>query len=148
MTALRADAASASRSGDQGQITVFTVLIMAALLLVTGLVLDAGLALSSKTQALDVAQSAARAGAQQLDVAAYRADGTLLLDRAGATAAAQRWLSTAGMTGQVTVTGTNVSVTAHTSRRTQLLSIVGVRTLSVSASATATAQRGVNTPEQ
>ncbi|MEV8504494.1 Tad domain-containing protein [Actinoplanes sp. NPDC051475] len=135
-------------TGDEGQISLFTVLITAALMLVTGLVLDAGLALSSKTQALDVAQSAARAGAQHLDIAAYRADGTVRLNRADAEGAARRWLASAGMTGQVTATATEVSVTARTSRRTQLLSLIGVSSLSVSASATATAQHGVTTPDR
>lgn len=132
---------------DSGHISVFTVVITAALLIVAGLVLDAGLALSAKTRALDVAQSAARAGAQQIDLAAYRT-GTLRLNQNAAAAAARGWLATAGMTGEVTVTGTSVSVTAHTSRRTQLLTLIGVRSLDVSASATATAHRGVSAPDQ
>jgi hypothetical protein len=65
---------------DAGHVTVTTLVLVPALLLVAALVLDAGLALSSKTKALDVAQAAARAGAQHLDLAAYRGSGTVRVD--------------------------------------------------------------------
>lgn len=133
---------------DAGHVTVFTLVLVPALLLVAALVLDAGLALSSKTKALDVAQAAARAGAQHLDLAAYRGTGTVRVDPGRASAAAHTWLASAGMTGEVTVTGASVTVTAHTTRRTQLLQLVGVRELHMSASATATARRGVSEPDQ
>ena len=51
-------------SADRGHVTAFVILLVLAALLVAGLVLDGGLALSAKAQALDTAQEAARAGAQ------------------------------------------------------------------------------------
>ncbi len=132
--------------GDAGQVTAFVVILSAALLLFAGLVLDAGLALSTKAQALDAAQAAARAGAQQLDLTQYRLTGTARLDPVPAAAAARRWLSAAGLDGDVTATTTKVTVTVHASRRTQLLRLVGVGELHVSATAVSTPRLGVDTP--
>jgi Flp pilus assembly protein TadG len=127
-------------------VTPFVVLLSIALLAVAGLVLDAGLALSAKVQALDTAQAAARAGAQQLDLYAYRTRGVTHLDPTRATAAARSWLASAGVQGDASATATTVTVTVRRSSRTQLLQIAGVQTLNVSASATATAVQGVTGP--
>ena len=79
-----------------------------------GLVLDAGLAISTKVQAVSDAQSAARAGARELDVAALRTNGVIRLDPAQAQAAARSWLTRAGLAGTVTVTPDTVTVTVTT----------------------------------
>src|SRR5450755_3943975 len=71
---------AALRDGEQGQITVFVVVIMVALLAVAGLVYDGGRALAAKTTAIDIAQEAARAGAQQVNLASFRASGQVMLD--------------------------------------------------------------------
>ena len=107
-----------TRTGDDsGQVTPFVVILAIALIAFAGLVLDAGMALSAKVQALDAAQAAARG-----------------------------WLSAAGLDGTVTATTTTVTVTVRRSTRTQLLQLVGVRSLDVSATATATAVHGVTGP--
>jgi Flp pilus assembly protein TadG len=135
------------RSGnDAGRVTVFATVITLALLAVAGLVLDAGLALSDKVQALDIAQAAARAGAQQLDLNTYRASSTAELDPARAVAAAEAWLAAAGVEGDATATATTVTVTVHRATDTQLLQLVGVAHLHVSATASATAVQGVTGP--
>lgn len=132
--------------GDAGQVTPFVVLLSVALLAVAGLVLDAGLAISAKVQALDTAQAAARAGAQQLDLYAYRTQGVTRLDPARAAATARSWLTSAAVPGDASATPTTVTVTVRKTSRTQLLQVLGVRSLHVSASATATAVQGVNGP--
>jgi Flp pilus assembly protein TadG len=129
--------------GDAGQVTAFVVILALALFAVAGLVLDGGLALSAKAQALDEAQAAARTGAQQLDLTAYRTTGTARLDPTRAQAAATAWLARAGIDGTATATSTTVTVTVHATTHTQLLGLVGVDHLNVSASASATPQRGV-----
>jgi Flp pilus assembly protein TadG len=131
---------------DSGQISVFAVVMMLAFLAAAGLVLDGGLALSVKVQALDQAQAAARIGAQQLDLTTYRTTGVARLDPARADAAARDWLTRAGLDGQVTATIATVTVTVRRSSDTQLLRIVGVDTLAVSATASATALQGVTGP--
>ena len=136
-----------ARTGDDsGQVTAFVVILTVALVGFAGLVLDAGMALSAKAQALDAAQAAARAGAQQLNLTAYRESNIAELDPPRAEAAARGWLSAAGLDGTVTATTTTVTVTVRRSTRTQLLQLVGVRSLDVSVTATATAIHGVTGP--
>lgn len=132
--------------GDAGQVTPFALLMTIALFAVAGLVLDAGLALAEKIRALDVAQAAARAGAQQLDLYKYRTTNVAELDPPRAAATAQAWLASAGVDGEATATTTTVTVTVRRTSDTQLLQIVGVHQLAVSASATATAVQGVTVP--
>ncbi|MET7949426.1 pilus assembly protein TadG-related protein [Micromonospora sp. NPDC005324] len=135
------------RTGDDaGQVTPFAVLMTIALLAVAGLVLDAGMALTEKTRALDIAQAAARAGAQELDLYQYRTTNVAELDPARAASAARAWLASAGANGEATATTTTVTVTVRRTSRTQLLQLVGVRQLDVSASASATAVQGVTGP--
>jgi hypothetical protein len=117
-----------------------------ALLVVAGLVLDAGLALTEKIRALDIAQAAARAGAQELDLYQYRTRNVAELDPTRAATAARAWLASAGADGEATATTTTVTVTVRRASDTQLLQIVGVGQLAVSATATATAVQGVTGP--
>jgi Flp pilus assembly protein TadG len=132
--------------GDAGRVTPFALLMTIALLAVAGLVLDAGLALSEKVRALDVAQAAARAGAQELDLHKYRTSSIAELDPARAAATARAWLASAGVDGEASATTTTVTVTVRRTSNTQLLHIVGVSRLTVSATATATAVQGVTGP--
>jgi Flp pilus assembly protein TadG len=130
-----------TRRDDAGTVTAFTMILVLAVLAFAGLVLDAGLAIATKVQAVSSAQSAARAGARELDVAALRTSATIRLDPARATAAARNWLNRAGATGTVTVTPDTVTVTITTARRTQLLHLVGLTSIPVTATATAQAVR-------
>lgn len=132
--------------GDSGQVTAFAVVFCVALLAVAGLVLDGGLALSAKVQALDTAQAAARQGAQQLDLVSYRSTGIARLDPTRAAEAARTWLASAGIEGEATATTTTVTVTVRRTTGTQLLQLVGVHELHVSATASATAVQGITEP--
>jgi hypothetical protein len=124
---------------DGGQATAFTVVMTVAILALAGLVLDAGLAVSTKVEAVSAAQSAARAGARELDVAALRTSGVVRVDPAKARTAAQDWLGRARLTGTVTVTGNQVTVSVTTERQTQLLHMLGVASIPITATATADA---------
>jgi hypothetical protein len=132
------------RSGDPeaGIVSAFVVIFTAALLLMAGLVLDGGLALSAKVQAIDDAQAAARAGAQAIDVPLYRATGQITLDPAQATVAAQHFLADAGQTGTVAINGNQVSVTVTITQPTQILDVVGIDHLNESGTGSATAEEG------
>ncbi|WP_160050830.1 pilus assembly protein TadG-related protein [Nocardiopsis sp. FR4] len=120
---------------DRGQATAFLVIMATALLLLVALVFDVGGALGERNRNLQLAQEAARAGAQQIDLAAYRADGTLALDPTAAATAANAFLTDAGVHGTVTVNGDVVTVTAQSTYTFRLLP-VGPRTASGTASAT------------
>lgn len=125
--------------GDSGQVTAFAVVFCAALLAIAGLVLDGGLALSAKVQALDSAEAAARAGAQELDLPLFRTTGVARLDPTSAAETAEAWLASAGLDGEVSATISVVTVTVHSVTDTQLLQLVGVDELRVSATASAAA---------
>jgi hypothetical protein len=128
---------------DRGQISAFVVTLMATLLLFGGLVLDGGLALAAKVNAIGQAQEAARAGAQAIDLDAFREDGTIRLDPDHARALAQDYLNAAGAHGTVRATTTEVTVTITHDQPTQLLQIAGLTELSVTASGTARPEPGV-----
>jgi hypothetical protein len=125
--------------GDHGTITGYTVITTIAVLLFAGLVLDGGLAVATKVHAVSVAQSAARAGARELDLVHLRTTGQIRLHPAQAHHAARAWLDRAGLAGTVTVAGDQVTVTVTTTRNTQLLQLVGISAIPVGATATATA---------
>lgn len=125
--------------GDAGQVTGFAVIMVVAVIALAGLVLDGGLAVAAKADAFATAQSAARAGAQRLDLALYRATGQVKLDPVAAAAAARAWLASAGATGTVSATPQQVRVQVTRVARTQLLALVGVDSITVHATATAVA---------
>ena len=122
-------------------VTAFVVVIMMALVLVAGLVLDGGLALAAKVQAIDDAQAAARAGAQAIDLSTFRATGQITLDAATATTDAEQSLTTAGQSGTVNVAGDVVTVTVTVTQHTQILDLIGVNALHETATGSATAEQ-------
>jgi hypothetical protein len=128
---------------DEGRVTAFVVVLTIGILALAGLTLDGGLALSAKVKANGEAEAAARAGAQAIDLAAYRNTGTLHLVPDQATADAQRYLATVGASGTVTVSGDTVTVTITASQNTQLLGMVGISSLTVHGQGRAHPQRGV-----
>ncbi|MGH3679776.1 MAG: TadE/TadG family type IV pilus assembly protein [Natronosporangium sp.] len=138
-----------THAADRGRVSVLFAALTVGVLVIVGLGLDAGLALSGKTRAYQLAADAARVGVSQgLDVAHYRATGEARLAPAQATAAAQTRLDQAGA-DEVTVTATaeEVTVTVWHEEGTQLLGMIGIDTITVSATATATAQHGITSPD-
>lgn len=129
---------------DGGQVSAFVTVLAIAILALTGLTLDGGLALAAKVAATGQAQSAARAGAQMIDLARYRASGELLLDPDEAESAAAEFLADAGATGTVRVAGDTVTVEVTTTASTQVLGLIGIPALTVHGSGSAHARRGVN----
>jgi hypothetical protein len=118
-------------------VTAFLVPLAAAVVMFAGLVVDGGLALAAKVEAIGVAQEAARAGAQEVDLAAFRDTGTVRLLPDQAAAAARRHLDQVGAAGTVTVVGDTVEVTVTADYDTQLLGVLGLRTLAVTGTGSA-----------
>lgn len=133
-------AAARREEGDRGSIGLLLALLMVGLMAMAGLVVDGGAALSARGRAADVAQQAARAGADALLPASLRTSNPnrLQVDPNAACAAAQQVLDAGGIKGQVTLGGDTVTVRARVTRRTALLSAVGINDVTGSASATAT----------
>jgi hypothetical protein len=115
-----------------------------ALILMIGLVLDGGLTLSARERALGEAQEAARAGAQAVNLATYRQNGSLVLDPAQAAADARAYLAGIGASGTATATANTVTVTVTIVQPMQILSAAGLRAVTVHATATAVPVRGIN----
>jgi hypothetical protein len=124
-------------------VTAFVVVLTFGILALAGLTLDGGLALSAKVKANGQAEAAARAGAQAIDLTAYRTNGTLQLAPAQAVSDAHGYLATIGASGTVSVSGDTVTVTITASQNTQLLGMVGIKSLTVHGQGSAYPQRGV-----
>jgi Flp pilus assembly protein TadG len=129
-------------SDERGSLTAFVAVLSVGLFVLAGLVVDGGRAVVAKRQAIDVAQQAARVGADQLSVDALRS-GSIVIDPAAASAAVERYLSVADEQGTVSVRGTTVTVRIVGSAPTTILGIVGISRIGVSASASATNVHGV-----
>jgi len=130
-------------SRDQvGSISAFVVLLLVALMVLLGLVVDGGAALSARQSAADEAEQAARAGAGALSVEALRT-GSLQLDAGPAVKAAEAFTLVAGHPGTATVSGDVVTVQIHYRVATEVLGLVGIGSLPVSAVASATDVQGV-----
>jgi Flp pilus assembly protein TadG len=128
--------------GDRGSATAWAIGIVAVVALLSGAVLDGGNAMAARVQALDIAQQAARAGANQLDLGALRNQGVVRIDPGAAQAAADAFLREAGATGTATATPAQVSVTVTRSQPTLVLQAIGVDAIGMTATATAVPQTG------
>jgi Flp pilus assembly protein TadG len=137
MTTLRPLGRSIRLANDQGSATGWAIGVVVIGLLLAGLVFDGGAAMSAKAAALNTAQQAARAGADQIDLATLRAAGTVQLNPAAAQAAAAQFLDHAGASGAVTATTEQVVVTVTVTQSAVLLSAAGVTSYELSATATA-----------
>jgi len=134
---------------DCGAISIILVLLAGALFGLAGLVWDGGRAITARQQAADLAEQAARAGANALDLNAIRANGSDTLDAPRAIADACHYVRIAspGSGCAATATGTSVSVTVTSHTPTALLGIIGLSSLTTHGHATASAVRGVITGE-
>jgi len=130
------------RSGQDGSISAFVVLLLVACMALLGLVVDGGSALSARQSAADEAEQAARAGAGALSVEALRS-GSLRLDPTAAVASAELFASVAGHPGTASVAGGVVTVRVSYRVPTEILGIIGISSLPVSAVASAVDVRGV-----
>ena len=134
--------------GERGAVALLMPILAVALLSMAGLVIDGGAALSARGRAADVAQQAARAGADALSPTSLRRSDpdALVVNPAAAKAAAEQILSVGGVDGEVSVSAGSVTVTATVTRPTALLSAVGVNTVTGRATANATVLYGGTTP--
>ncbi len=129
---------------EAGMVTAFTVVMTVALIAVTGLVVDGGLALADRQRALDAADAAARAGAQALDERSLRA-GQVTIDAGAADRRATDLLRREGLTGVTSVNGDQVTVRVTVTRNLTILGAFGLRPMTIHAQGAATAVRGVRT---
>jgi Flp pilus assembly protein TadG len=127
---------------EGGSISAFLALFLIALFALMGLVLDGGMAISAQQSAYDEAEQAARAGAGALSVDGLRT-GSVTIDQQAAIADAVAYTVTSGHPGTASVANGVVTVNVHYRVSTSILGIVGISTLPVSGSASATNVHGV-----
>lgn len=133
------------RAAERGSATIFVVGFAIVLFAGAGLAIDGGRAINARDKATDVAEQAARSGADQLDdVALRKQDGTVVLDPGRARAVAERFVSDAGYEHKVDVINNSVSVIAYKTYSTTILGIVGINSMEVSGNATASPATGDN----
>ncbi|MFE3452484.1 pilus assembly protein TadG-related protein [Nonomuraea sp. NPDC059194] len=134
---------------DQGSITAYTIILITALLLFVGLAVDGGAKLRAGWEAVGVAEEAARAGAGQIDREAIYRGGQAVVDRGAAVRAARRYLSSSGHSGTAGIAGPqSIRVSVTVTKRTWLLSMVGLSSVSMTATATADLVTGVEGPNR
>lgn len=130
------------RRGEDGQFLAMTCVFMTMFLAVCGLVTDGGHYLDAKQAATTEAEQAARAGAGALDVGELHA-GTLAIDPATAVTAAEQYMTAAGQPGVAWVTGNTVYAHVSYSQPTQLLALIGVRSLQITVTESAIDVAGI-----
>jgi Flp pilus assembly protein TadG len=96
---------------ERGVVSTFLAVIALAMLMAAGLAIDGGRKVNALLEASHLADNAARAGAQAVDLDTLRTTGDLRLLPDQATARVDQYLASIGRTGNVTVVGDTVTVT-------------------------------------
>ena len=97
---------------ERGAVSTFLAVIALALLMAAGLAVDGGRKVNALREASHLADNAARAGAQAVDLDTLRTTGDLTLLPTDAADRAHQYLTSLGYTGaEVTVTGDTITVT-------------------------------------
>lgn len=130
---------------ERGSLTLFAVVIAFALFLLGGLVVDGGEKLMAARHASDVAEQAARAGAQAVSITSLRESGRLAVDPAAARTAALAFLASNREHGTVQVDGGVITVTTTVTRPTVILGLVGIGEVSATGTGSARLLSGVST---
>ena len=135
------------RRRERGSGAVFAIFFTMIILVLAGLVIDGGTALSMREQVADIAAEAARKVAGNIDQGALRA-GVIQIDAGSCTTLADQVTAAygAGTVTGCTVTGRDVTVTVEMTYRPLLLGLVQPDlTLTASAAATAHLAAGITT---
>jgi len=130
--------------GDEGQVLVMVALMMVSVVSVIGLVSDGGLVFAQRRDLQNVADAAASAGAMQIDEAAYRSTGDVVLHEQSARDAAVLYLDAEGdLDYLVSVLSDRVEVYVSRQATTGFLRVIGINGIEVSAAASAEPRYGV-----
>ncbi|HEY7483426.1 MAG TPA: pilus assembly protein TadG-related protein [Streptosporangiaceae bacterium] len=131
---------------DRGTVSLFTAIFALFAIMLAGLLVDGGLAISARERAADIAEQAARAGADDIDEAALRQTGEPTVNTATACTKARQLADT--YADQLSGWGCapapdQVSVTITITVQPQLLNILpGLGTFTMTSTATAHPERG------
>lgn len=137
------------RKRDRGTVSIFTVIFALFVILLAGLLVDGGLAIHARERAADIAEQAARAAADDIDMTHLRTTGhPRIADGATACAKARRLVAKypeAGGTECVVSADRQFAIVQVTIQvKLQLLSIMpGFHTFTITSKASAHPQAGI-----
>lgn len=134
---------------DRGSVTIWLSLASFVMIVLVGLAVDLSGQVHAQQRARDAAAQAARTGGQQLNApTAIRGLGTTV-NGPQAVAAAKTYLTAAGVQGSVSmVNGTTLVVRTSDTYQPKFLSIIGLRSMTVTGSAEARVARVVEGTER
>ena len=124
---------------DDGSISLLVVVLTIAVLAMIGLSVDGGGKIRALQRADHLASEAARAAGQAIEGPQAIQGGNKVVDPVAALAAAQNYLSAAGVTGTVTISADrrHITVTVTIVYTTVFLGLVGIDALTATRQATA-----------
>lgn len=133
---------------DQGGTELFMLVVVFALLIGLGLVVDGGGYMRAKDQAGWCAEQAARAAAERVDLIQVQTDGMAVVLSGPAASTASQSAADGGMVGTTTLNADgSVTVTCTTEYTPVVLAVVGGAPWSVTEQATARPARGISGEE-
>lgn len=134
---------------ERGYLGPSMALFMLALILLAGMAIDLSGQMRTMQRADAVAREAGRQGAQAVDVSQAMAGNAQVVDPGMAKAAAQRYLSSAGVSGDVTIRpGNQLDVTTTTAYKPLLLGMIGIDQMTCKGHAQVQLVRVVNGQER
>lgn len=133
--------------GETGQAMAWVAVMLPLFLSVVGLAIDGGRVFDARRELQNVADSAARAGAMQIDQRVYRqsSGAMIVLDPAAAREAATQYISSQGNNLGATITVGSRTVVVQVSRSvpTSFLRLAGIATVHMTATSPAAARFGI-----
>lgn len=134
---------------EQGSTTLFFVVIIVAIFLMIGLVVDGGGKIRALQRADSVAGEAARAGGQEIKASDAVQGRGVFVETAAAKRAARAYLAAASVQGDVQVTnGNRLRVTTTTHYSPVFLGLIGVGELTTHGSADVRLVQGIDGKER
>ncbi|HEY6932712.1 MAG TPA: pilus assembly protein TadG-related protein [Marmoricola sp.] len=138
---------------ERGSISLWLVLSSFVMMILVGLAVDLSGQVHAQQRAHDLAAQAARAGGERVQAAPAIEGRYVDIDAVAARAAAQDYLTAAGVDGTVTVAGSTTGramITVHVTDiyQPRFLGLLGIHRLDVSGSATARLVRSVGGTER
>lgn len=124
---------------DDGRVSLFIAVLAVGILALIGLAVDGGAKMRAIERADYIAAEAARAGGQAINAPRAITGGQKVIDPAAAVDAATDYLAAAGVSGRAIPSddGRRLQVTVTISSNTMVLSIIGIRRITVTGTATA-----------
>ena len=124
---------------------VFTTIWVTAVLMGVAVLNDGARLINAHQRAFNLAESAARAGSQEVDAERLRGAGVKALDPARAEARAIDYLSGTGYPGSASATTEEISVRVSFSQPAGMLRLLGLGARQVTATASSRPAQGVTT---